>query len=1142
MTSLASNLRSKLEKVVVDARDIAELGAKEAIEALAVHYHEPYGHMSPEDRALRSRLRAHARQLGDRKDPKTGGQKIDHLVTECAYEHWHRMLFARFLAENHLLIEPESGVAISLEECEEIAKEEGVDPWALASRYAQQMLPQIFRQDNPVLLVTLPRNYRVSLEMLLASLDPAVFTASDSLGWVYQFWQSKKKDEVNKSEKKIGADELPAVTQLFTEPYMVSFLLDNSLGAWWASRRLMENDLKFANSEEELRRKAAIPGLPLEYLRFVQSDDGSWTPATGNFEHWPENLGELKTLDPCCGSGHFLVAMLLMLVPMRMESEGLPAQEAVDAVIRENIHGLELDQRCVELAAFALAFTAWKYPEAGGYRVLPELNVACTGLSNSARKEEWIALAGDNINLKLALEELYTQFKDAPALGSLIDPVNSLGKGSLFELNWDEVWPFLAKALKDENDDEKTEMGVVAKGMCRAASILSDKYNLVATNVPYRSSIDLSPDLNTFFKKYYNEASTAIETVFLVRCLKFCCDGSSTCLVLPQDWLFKTSYKSMRKRLLVENTWKFIALLGPKAFQTPMWDFNVQLLVMNRGVVSAASQNIIRGVDVSKIRNSEEKSNQIKSEAIQEVDQAEQISNPDSRIVLKNLSRGARLGSYAKSVQGIKTGDDGRVRRNYWEVSTIGSNWVLYQSTFPSTRFYGGLEYVIFWADKGEGLARRQGNRAWNFKGLAVSQMSSLPSAIYLGSKYDSNMTAIVPLKEENFESLLAYGVSGEMASEVRKIDSSLKPTNGSFEKIPFDLHKWTKFAEERFPKGLPKPFSDDPTQWIFHGHPCGSVVWNEAVHWTTNGSVRCDATVPQVAVARLLGYRWPAELDHDMELADEQRKWVKRCEVLLPYADEDGIVCLPAIRREDAAADRLAHLLSAAYGSEWSPTKERELLVATGSKAKDLDNWLRNDFFEQHCKLFGHRPFIWHIWDGRKRDGFHALVNYHKLAEGSGMGRKLLEKLTYGYLGDWIKAQRDGVTQGSGGAEDRLAAALELERRLKAILEGEPPYDIFVRWKPIEEQPIGWEPDINDGVRINIRPFMAEDIPGGRTGAGILRWAPNIKWDKDRGKDVVSAPWYPVFNGERINNHHLTNTEKWAAREAANQEKRGKG
>ena len=90
----------------------------------------------------------------------------------------------------------------------------------------------------------------------------------------------------------------------------------------------------------------------------------------------------------------------------------------------------------------------------------------------------------------------------------------------------------------------------------------------------------------------------------------------------------------------------------------------------------------------------------------------------------------------------------------------------------------------------------------------------------------------------------------------------------------------------------------------------------------------------------------------------------------------------------------------------------------------------------------------------------------------------------------------------GEAGSDSRLAAAKQLQVRLKLILEGEPPFDLFVRWKPLSAQPMGWRPDLNDGVRINIRPFLAQDIPGGKKGAGILRSKPNIKWEKDRGKE----------------------------------------
>ena len=141
MQTLSPVRRKQLERTVVGARDNAEEGARAALEALAVGHHEPYGHMSAEQRGLRRRLRAHGRQIGDRLDSRTGQQGIEHLVQECAYEHWHGMLFARFLAENHLLIEPEMGIAISLDECEELAKETGLDKWQLAARYAHNMLP-----------------------------------------------------------------------------------------------------------------------------------------------------------------------------------------------------------------------------------------------------------------------------------------------------------------------------------------------------------------------------------------------------------------------------------------------------------------------------------------------------------------------------------------------------------------------------------------------------------------------------------------------------------------------------------------------------------------------------------------------------------------------------------------------------------------------------------------------------------------------------------------------------------------------------------------------------------------------------------------------------------------------------------------
>jgi hypothetical protein len=664
---LPMELRNKLERTIVEARDVAETGARVALEALAVHHHEPYGHMSPEQRKLRNHLRARARQLGDKQNRK-GELEITHLVWECAYEHWHRTLFARFLAENVLLIEPEMGVAISLEECEELAKEEGKDLWSLASEFAQGMLPQIFRPDHPLLKVTFAREHRVKIEQLLNGLESTVFTASDSLGWVYQFWQTKRKKEVNESGNKIGADELPAVTQLFTEPYMVSFLLDNSLGAWWAARRLTKADLQNAENENELRCKASLPGVPLEYLRFVKLDNGTWTPTVGTFDGWPEHLSELKTLDPCCGSGHFMVAAFLMLVPMRMELEGLSAREAVDAVLRENIHGLELDQRCVELAAFALALTAWRYPGAGGYRKLPELNLACSGLSVSASKEEWLELAGDNTNLRLALEELYKQFKNAPVLGSLINPEVGLAKGSLFELKWEEVGPLLTKALSGEQDDEKTEIGIVAYGIAKAADILSRRYQWVMTNVPYLGIRKQAEFFKEYCSRHHDIAKGDIATVFLDKYLKSNIPtGGCYSVVTPSAIANKDYFKSLRKYILETYSIRSIALLGPRAFETITGEV-VDVVLLSVEKKAPPQDSALSLFDVFQGKNTDEKAKGIKSNIPVILLQSDQLLNPDFRIQPNSYGNEKLLLDYCDCPQGIKTGDDEKWIKRFWEI------------------------------------------------------------------------------------------------------------------------------------------------------------------------------------------------------------------------------------------------------------------------------------------------------------------------------------------------------------------------------------------------------------------------------------------------------------------------------------------
>lgn len=214
----------------------------------------------------------------------------------------------------------------------------------------------------------------------------------------------------------------------------------------------------------------------------MSSEDGA--PVAGGFEGWPDDLSEFRLLDPCCGSGHFLVAAFLMLVPMRMALENLDAAEAADAVLRDNLHGLELDQRCVAIAAFALAMEAWRYPDAGDHRPLPRFNLAWCGQPVGGKREQWTALFGGDSRIENGMRVLYDTFQDAPLLGSLLDPTSV--SEDMLTAGFGELQPSLKRVLsKHAGEEEWEETAIAALGLTEATRLMSRQYHLVITNVPY---------------------------------------------------------------------------------------------------------------------------------------------------------------------------------------------------------------------------------------------------------------------------------------------------------------------------------------------------------------------------------------------------------------------------------------------------------------------------------------------------------------------------------------------------------------------------------------------------------------------------------------------------------------------------------
>ncbi len=1098
---LSTPLRRALERTIKEARAVAEEAASDAIRRLGVADAKPPPYLDGTGQELRRRLRAHGRALA-----ADDTQTTDRLIEATAYEHWHRRLFARFLAERHLLRHPEHDVLVTLEDCKEFAAEEGLaDEWAAAEAYASKMLPAVFRPEDPVLELEFSPEHELKLRQLVLGIDAEAFQADDALGWTYQYWRALEKDRVNKAGGKIGAAELPAVTQLFTEPYMVRFLLHNTLGAWWAGKVLAVRPELAADAPDEasLRAAVSLPGYEFDMLRLVKEGDDAprWRPAAGTFDAWPAQAEALTVLDPCCGSGHFLTEALTILAALRQQEEGLSAAESVTAVLRDNLFGLELDGRCVQIAAFAVALAAWK---AGGFQSLPIPQVAWVGAPPPLPRREFSALANGDAELAAGLQTLWDLFDDAPLLGSLIEPLDGDLASDQRVARLRELVDDLVERSRAAEPDRR-EGVLAARGMADAVYMLASRYTLIVTNVPFLGRGKQTAVLREYLEQRFPAAKNDLATAMLSRIVRWLEVGGAAGVVTPQSWLFMTTYEQMRLQWLETVAFRGVASLGFKAFSgNPTWDFPTALTIFETSPPSLHTSFF--GLEVRDAVDAAKKSVALAGTTINLLVQEAQFRNPDVRIATSAGGDIELLSARAGSYVGLQNGDTPRWVRRFWEPVLTDGRWALFQGTSSTTTHFSGRTDALLWEGGAGTLVRSEGvfikgREAWGKQGVIIRHMGDLPAGLYDGDLYDQSSAVIIPFNQADLPAVWAYCSSGDFNRDVRQVDQALKVTNATLVKVPFDRERWARVAAENYPNGLPEPYSDDPTQWLFHGHSAGAEPGLQL----------------QVALARLVGYRWPAELLPEMRLSAAARSWVAKNQGL-PVADPDGLVTIPAAGGDRPLADRLREHLAASFGAEWNERLEARLVAEAderldnkSNKDRSLDAWLRNRAFRQHCKLFHDRPFLWQVWDGQK-DGFSAFLHYHRL------DRATLQKLTYTVLGDWIARRK------AEGDDRRIEAASILQSKLAAILEGETPYDIFVRWKPPERQPLGWDPDLDDGVRLNIRPWVE---------AGVLRENPKIKWGVDRGTDPASAPWYELFQGKRNNDHHTTLAEKRAARAA---------
>lgn len=387
------------------------------------------------------------------------------------------------------------------------------------------------------------------------------------IGWLYQFYVSEKKKAIEDGfdkNIKASAENIPAVTQLFTPLWIVKYLVQNSLGRLWLT----------------LHPESALKNI-MEY--YVPGDIEHPTPVPSGIER-PEDL---RICDPCCGSAHMLTYAFDILYFIYEECGYSPA-EIPALILKYNLFGLELDPRAAALASFALIMKARsRYSRFLKNPTMPNICALQAVKFESSELNGYMDRIGKDL-FTLPFATTLHQFEEADNFGSLIVPE--------LESAADIEPIFAAKKIDNDLLCYSTHKKVLC--VLRQAAFLAKRYHVVVTNPPYLGSKNMNARLKVYSEEHFGKGRSDLFAMFIDRCTSLCLEKGSVGMITMQSWMFLSSFEELRKRIIRQKTLITLAHLGPHAFDTIGGEVvSTAAFVFSNSIVAGARGSYFRLVD-----------------------------------------------------------------------------------------------------------------------------------------------------------------------------------------------------------------------------------------------------------------------------------------------------------------------------------------------------------------------------------------------------------------------------------------------------------------------------------------------------------------------------------------------------------------
>ena len=429
-----------------------------------------------------------------------------------------------------------------------------------------QILPGMFQRLSDYTELLLPDNLlregSVIQQMIELIPEDDWKDAVQIIGWLYQYYNSEKKDDVFaalKKNVKITKENIPAATQLFTPDWIVRYMVENSLGRLWLEGH---PDVKeqLLPTEEEQSSYAAGNRAPEDakwhyYLEEAKQEPEVQTQlAEIRKEYAALTPDQLKVIDPCSGSGHILAYMFDVLMKI-YESYGYTTREAVESIVENNLYGLDIDDRAAQLAYFAVMMKARQYDRRFFSRGI-QPHVYAIVESNHVDKFAVDYFCNGDMKLTAAMDTIIKELHDAKEYGSIL---------TVTQQDWSALYDRFAEITEDINMSRETALRELLP-LVQVAEALAQKYDVVVTNPPYMGNGGMSAKLSNYIRKNYSDAKSDLFAVFIEKCQSITSKNGYQAMITQHSWMFLSSFEKLRVKILETDIVNMVHL-GARAFE-----------------------------------------------------------------------------------------------------------------------------------------------------------------------------------------------------------------------------------------------------------------------------------------------------------------------------------------------------------------------------------------------------------------------------------------------------------------------------------------------------------------------------------------------------------------------------------------------